>query len=82
MNNKQIELLKKNGYEVLPEVGYIKEITTFRPIASIWFNTLLKIFKLCIVGTEVKEDELDNYQQELNQKIQLVKELNNLAGDE
>lgn len=82
MNNTQIALLKEEGYEVLPEVGYIKEITLLRPIASIWFNTLKKEFKLCIIGTEVNDDELENYQQELNQKIKLVKDLNNLAGEE
>lgn len=81
MNKQQINLLKKNDYEVLPDIGYIKEISMLHPMAYIWFNNLTKKFKLCIIGTEVDYDELDNYSQELNNKIQLIKSLADLGDD-
>lgn len=79
MNKKQIDLLIKNGYEVLPEVGFIRETTLLKPNATIWFNTLSKQFTLNIFGTEVSSNNIVEYMDDINNKCKLVNELNKLG---
>lgn len=77
MNKKQIDLLISSGYEVLPEVGFIKENTLLRPVAYITFNSVKKEFGIVSVGMEISgKDNLIKYTQDIAMKLDLVQRLN------
>ncbi len=79
MNKKQIELLKENNYDVLPEVGFVKENTLLRPVAYITFDSLKKEFGIVTVGMEViGKENIVKYTQEIAMKLDLIQRLNYL----
>ena len=78
MNKKQIELLIENGYEALPEVGYIHELSLSNPKVCIVYHSLLKQFCLNTYGTTLEPDEIKSFQEEVNYKSNLVNKLNEL----
>ena len=79
MNKKQIDLLIKSGYEVIPEIGFIKENTLGKPLVYLIYNQFNKTFSLGIVGTQFdNNNDLNFYQMEFDSKLKLASELNNL----
>lgn len=79
MNEKQINLLKDNGYEVLSEFGFIVNQTKSIPIAYIFYDKKTNQFGLNVVDyTVIGNDYLVQYSDMLAEKIILVRQLNDL----
>lgn len=78
MNEKQIQLLIENGYEVLEDLGYVHELNLNNPKVCIVYNSLLKQFCLNTYGTTLNPDEIKSFQDEVNYKSNLVNKLNEL----
>lgn len=78
MNKKQIDLLIENGYEVLEDIGYVHELSFSNPRVCIVYNSLLKQFCLNTYGTTLTPDEIKSFQEEVNNKSNLVNQLNEL----
>ena len=80
MNKKQIDLLTESGYEVLPELNFIREKTLEKSLVYITYNHFAKTFSLGIVGTQFDSTkDLNIFQIDFASKLKLVIELNNLG---
>lgn len=83
MNNNQIKLLYKHGYEVVPELNYLVvetiKVGTAPPKIFITFDNETKLFGLGIMHVNIYGNELKKYKKNINKKITLVEELNSLG---
>ena len=79
MNEKQINLLRDNGYEVLPEFCFIKNPTDDIPVAFISYDKKTNQFGLSVVDYNViGNDYLVQYCDALAEKVVLARQLNDL----
>lgn len=79
MNEKQIKLLKDNGYEVLPEFGFIHKTTDNIPVAFVTYDNKSNQFGLGVTDYNIiGNDYLVQYSDMLAEKIILVRQLNDL----
>ena len=81
MNKKQIELLEKNGYVVLPEFNMIHKKDLNEPYAHVIYNQSEKQFAVKIAPVEVSGECIDYYVSILSERLNFIKQLN-LLGDE
>lgn len=82
MNNTQINLLNEHGYDVIDELGFIKERHVERPLSYIVFDSLNKKFTLGTIGTQFDSNDIDMlhcYQNDITNKVLLIIELNELG---
>lgn len=76
MNEKQINLLKENWYEVLPEFGFIHKPPDNIPVAFVTYNNKFNQFGLHIIDyTVIGNTSLVQYSDILAKK-DLVRQLN------
>ena len=82
MNNKQIDLLNEHGYDVLDELGFIKERHVEKPVSYIMYDSSKKKFTLGTVGTLFDSEDINMlhcYQNDITCKVLLIIELNELG---
>ncbi len=80
MNIDQVNMLEDNGYEVLPELGFVRDLKNDRPYVHISFNKYTKKFELGIVSIVLSgDDNIQCFKDYLSEKAMLILALNNLS---
>lgn len=78
-NEEQEKLLVKNNYFTIRELNITKDRSCELPLFNIYYDEGDEVFGLQIFGTIIDSPHiLKKYMEELNKKIVLIKQLNEL----
>lgn len=79
-NEAQEKLLKKNNYFTMRELNITKDRSSELPLFNVYYDEGDEVFGLQVFGTIIDNPNLmKRYAEELNKRIELIKELNKLG---
>ena len=79
MNFQQIKILKELGYEVIPEINFIKENTFNTPNCYLFYDSKINLFVIGIRNTTITISQASSFILELITKIDLANKLNHVT---
>lgn len=76
MNDKQVKILKKYGYDVFPSINYIRNKNNDYPTAYIEYDNNLKSFNLNLLKTTItNKQDIKKIEKEILSAFDLIQEL-------
>ena len=79
MNFQQVKILKELGYEVIPEINFIKENSFNTPNCYLIYDCKINLFVIGIRNTTITISQASSFILELITKIDLANKLNHVT---
>lgn len=79
MNYQQFKILKELGYEVIPEINFIKENSFNTPNCYLIYDSKINLFVIGIRNTTITISQASSFILELITKIDLANKLNHVT---
>lgn len=79
MTNKQINILKSYGYEVIPSINYLRYKNSDYPIAYIEYNNKINRFTLSLLKTSFySKEDIYNAEKQITDALNIIKIINDI----